>query len=344
MSEDLDVSARADGPAVAPAPAVPPAPAEVQDAALGELQRRHRVVADEYARLTAILEAAGRVPRELDATSDLSAASALALAPHDVAALGDWERASQGPLVRGASSSPDPQRVVHLGSERHPPRPSRGRALAVGASSAGVGAVVATAIILLMSGRWAQEPAPEAALIAPGPQAVASEQAPPVAAPLPEQPATSVSPALDAVVVRARTAVGMDEGTAALARRLPALTDLDGEARAEEAADIYGLAVTEARDDPSGVAAEIVDALESEVALNGVLALAARRPEVVGPGMGPLLADLGTLPTLPAEDQQAAAQQILDSVVQGVGAETISGPYCNSIAYALRPYGAVPPT
>lgn len=321
----------------------------VHEAALTELERRHRLAAEEFVRLSALLSASGRAD-ELNPTTDLRGSGSSALASTFEAApvlASAWER-SPGGMLRSPGLQPGQQRVIHLGTERSP-RIERRRTLAVGASAGAVGAVAAAAVLLLFgqglglggTAQVAEAVAPIAVASptaeAAAPQPAAAQAAPaPVAAPEPPS-------VIDGVLAQAATAVGMGEGTAGLVRRLEGVDALSGPARAEEAADIYGMAVTEARTDASGMADRIVTALEPEVNLDAVTLLAVNRPDVVGSGMGPLVDDLHALHGAPAGEQQAEAQQIMDAVAEGVMSETIAGPYCNSIALALQPYGAVPP-
>lgn len=304
----------------------------VHEAAVLELQHRHRALAEEMARLSAILAASGRAPGELDATTD----PRVGLSP--------WEQPRRsGEVLRGGNVQPEPQRVVHLGTERTRRAEGR-RTLAVGASAGAVGAVVAVAVLMLGDlpglggGAQAEATAPSPTAEATVLEAVVAQPAAPPQA-VPEPPRA----AIDAVLVRASTTPTMSAGTAGLVARLPVLADLSGPARGEEAADLYGLAVTEARTDTTGVAGQIVAALEPEVSLDGVVALATNRPDVVGPGMAALVADLAALPAVALQDQQVEAQRILDGVASGVTGGTITGPFCNSIAAVLAPYGAAPP-
>ncbi len=294
-----------------------------QDAAIMELQRRHELIAAELARLSAILEAAGRPAGEMDDGGETASR---------------WG----GALQRSPSTQPDHQRVIHLGTERTPAYAPR-RSLAIALSAGAVGAVVAAAVTLLLLGPRGVQPRAgfaetvgEAASEPPSLDAVA----PSTAVPLQPGPPSAT---LDAVLARARTSSDLGDETAALVRRLPALTALDGAARSEEAADIYGLAVTAARTDRTGVAADIATALEPEVTVDSVLTLAQRRPDVVGAGVIPLLDQLARLPTLPAEARQEEAQALMDAVAEGVAAETISDPFRNSIARPLVEYGATMP-
>lgn len=320
-----------------------------QDAAFQELQRRHQLIAAELARLSTILQAAGRQEYdEISTGGGTPPATVYETAPMPGAG---WERAATGGVLRGPGVRPESQRVIHLGTQRNAVA-GKPRNLAVGLAAGAVGAVVAAALILLvLSPRWAANDAGFAETVDGGAASEAPASPAPEPAVAPLQPATEATTpvtqptlaALDVILQRARTIPDLNEETAALIRRLPALSALSGPARSEEAADIYGLAVTAARTDSSGIADEIATTLEPEVTMGAVLALADRRPEVVGSGVEPLMDDLRTLPTLPEPSQQAEAQVLMDAVAAGVADQTIAGPFCNSIAKTLMEYGAEPP-
>jgi len=72
--------------------------------------------------------------------------------------------------------------------------------------------------------------------------------------------------------------------------------------------------------------------------MDAAIALATRRPELVGLGVAPLLGDCSGLASVPAELQRADAQALLDQVIAGVEDGTVSGPYCNVADHVLRPY------
>jgi hypothetical protein len=349
---DLDEAPRAAEEHVDPEPVTEPMERvrTAQDAAILELQRRHQMIAAELGRLSTILEAAGRPPRELDEGSETAGSSALAAA-YETAPLpsSGWERA-QGGMQRSAGVQPEAQRVIHLGTERSQLQ-ARPRGLAVGLGAGAVGAVVAAALImLLLAPRWSQ-PQPGFSNTVTGvatEAAVAETAAPPAVAPAPSPVATAPteapsSAALDAILAGARSVPSLPEETDELVRRLPALSALSGLSRSEEATDIYGLAVTAARTDSTGIASDIAAALEPEITIDSIIALAQRRPDVVGAGVAPLLDGFASLPTLPPERQQEEAQELMDAVADGVMAQTIAGPYCNSVAKALGDYGAEPP-
>lgn len=310
----------------------PPDP--LTDAVIAEIRQGHQILATELARLNAAV-AAQRRPPALDATTDLSGA----IVPAYSSAASQWDGADNGRLPRAGARSPDPQRVVHLGSERTPRPPERRSAIMAGAVAGGVGAVVVAvlAVLVLMPRLSTGEADAEAVAIgglAPEVAAdVAAEQ--PVAAP----PAPVTSPAIDAVLTRAAPIrASLDPATVQLLDRLAVVQGLQGESRGEEAADVLGIGVQVARDDPDGIAAAVVEALKPEVTMEAAIALATRRPDVVGVGVAPLLDDLAAMPDVPAELAAAEAQSILDDAIAGSEDGTISGPYCNVAAHVLAPY------
>jgi hypothetical protein len=158
---------------------------------------------------------------------------------------------------------------------------------------------------------------------------------PPATPAVPPPPATP----LDAVLAQAAAGTPVAPDTQALLDRVPTLQTLSGPSRAEEAADIYGLAVAAARsEEPPGPATALADALRPEVDLPALLTLAERRPAVVGPGVAPLVDDFTTLPTVSGSAQRAQAQDLLDAVVYGQDTGTISPGFCNVALHVLGPY------
>lgn len=340
MSADHDPQ-HADDEGMAAGSHLPSGPDPLTDAVIAEIRQGHQILATELARLNAAL-AATRRPTELDATTDLSGA----IVPAYASSAAAWDSAEGGRVQRAGARQPDPQRVVHLGSERTPRPAARRSAIVAGATAGGVGAVVVVVLaVLLFGSRLATDQAGAEAAIAGtiGPSAaeVSAEQtAEPAepAAPAPA-PAPVTSPAIDAVLGRAAAEAGtLDTPTQQLVERVATVQGLQGPSRGEEAADVYGIAVQVARADPDGVAAGVVDALAPEVTMEAALTLAAQRPDVVGLGVAPLLDDFSGMTAVPAELQRAQAQALLDQVVEGAEAGTISGPYCNVATHVLAPY------
>lgn len=311
-------------------------PDPLTDAVIAEIRQGHQILATELARLNAALAAARR-PTELDATTDLSGA----IVPAYASSAAAWDGVEGGKVQRAGARQPDPQRVVHLGSERTRRPVARRSAIVAGATAGGVGAVVVVALaVLLFGSRLATDQAGAEAAIAGtvGPSAaeVSAEQTVVAEAAAPV-PVTSL--AIDAVLGRAAAEAGtLDAPTQQLVERVATVQALQGPSRSEEAADVYGIAVQVARDDPDGVAAGVVDALAPEVTMEAALTLAAQRPDVVGLGVAPLLDDFSGMAAVPAELQRAQAQALLDQVVEGAEAGTISGPYCNVATHVLAPY------
>lgn len=229
----------------------------------------------------------------------------------------------------------------------------RPRRLPVALAAMGVSAVVLLAVVfVLQRGRDSEQvpttgEAPVAVaseapvVVSPSEVTAAAESEASVAPspPAPTPPATR-SRALDRVLTAAATAPGaLPDATQALVTRVPTLQRLDGPARAEEAADIYGLAVIAARaEDTPGPATALVDALAPEVTFEALDLVARRRPEVVGAGVAPLLDEFAALPTAPAATQRVRAQALLDAMIAGVERGTVSAGFCNVGAYVLEPY------
>jgi len=174
----------------------------------------------------------------------------------------------------------------------------------------------------------------------PGSSAVAVAPSPLAPSAIAASPLATPSRALDRVLVAAATAPqSLPDATQALVTRVPTLQRLTGPARAEEAADLYGLAVIAARgEDTPGPATALVEALAPEVTLDALRLLAQRRPAVVGAGVAPLYGEFAALPAAPASTQRARAQALLDAMIAGVERGTVSPGFYNVGAHVLQPY------